>query len=443
MKPIQVLVICPTPIDYINCQHLIEQHRYQLHCLDAPLAANGFSQDFKIDRYLDQCRRLIQEHHIDVVVATRDIPSILQAQLCQDFEHLRGPSVESTFLCANKYYTHQWVEFNASQYRVLPIPLADTISTVVDESYSLPQSLSIETGWTELLKDFKVPFPWILKPCMSACSSLIFKVNSHQEAIETADIYRRFILNNLSYLQPLLRNGLDQDKYPLQHTYSVLVEAYIDVPHKCCVDGCISQGDIVIWGISDSHYYLESPDSLADFTFPSSLPPSIQNHLRQAYRDILNRLIAYGFDNQFIDVEFFVSEEGDLTVMEVNGRMAPAAAPLYRQCLSQGDPYTALINLGLGDRVSEPTLNGQVGGTFYLSTLGQGLAEDFLDFESARQFENLEIRVKPQQAIVQNGLTSVSLATVSLVGRNYQELHSEANKIRQLVLKQPDLSPWK
>ncbi|WP_293137111.1 ATP-grasp domain-containing protein [Okeania sp. SIO3I5] len=223
---------------------------------------------------------------------------------------------------------------------------------------------------------------------------------------------------------------------------SILIEEYIDFPHKCCVDGCVSNGEILIWGISDNHYYSTQPECFADYAFPSTLPRSIQEKLNQGYKKIVQKLIEYGFDNQFIDVEFFVSNKAEIKVMEINGRMIPISASLYRQCLNQGDPYTALISIAMGSRPKTPTLNGLFGGIFYMTTFAKDIAKNLFDFELANQFDNLEIRANSEQEITEISASGFTLAAVNLVGNSYAEIHEKANNIRRQLLKQPEFSPW-
>ena len=421
MEPIPILVICPRSIDDFNCQTIPEKEKYEFHFLDAPLELSGFSQQFDVINYLDQCRQYIQQHNIQVVLATRDIPSLLQAQLSQEFEHLQGTSIESSFICLHKYYTHQKINFASSQYAICLLEQEEEIF--------------------KELEAVQISFPWMMKPCKTACSSSISKVSNLQEAKEAIINYNHIIKNNLDYLSPFLQKYLDLEKYPLANHHSILIEEYIDFPHKCCVDGCVSHKEIIIWGISDNHYYSDHPECFADFTFPSTLPESTQFKLNQAYQQIVQQLIEYGFDNQFVNVEFFVSDTGEIKVMEINGRMIPISAMLYRQCLSQGDPYTALIQIGMGDRPKIPTLNGLVGGIFYITTFAQNIAKNLFDFDQAKQRPNVEIRASPEQEITENSVTGFALATINLVGKSYEEINKEANLIRQQLLKQPEFSP--
>ncbi len=176
--------------------------------------------------------------------------------------------------------------------------------------------------------------------------------------------------------------------------------------------------------------------------FSSTLPQSIREKLNRSYQKIVEILIGYGFDNQFVDVEFFVSEKGEIKVMEINGRMIPISASLYRQCLNHGDPYTALIATCMGERPKNPTQNGLVGGIFYLTTFAKDIARNLFDFELANRFDNVEIRATPEQEIAEITPSGLTLATVNLVGNSYAEIHEQANNIRRKLLKQPEFSPW-
>ncbi|MDJ1174627.1 ATP-grasp domain-containing protein [Roseofilum capinflatum] len=422
MESIPILVICPRAIDYLNCQTIPEAEKYQFHFLDAPLELSGFSQNFDVINFLEECRQYIKQHEIKVVLATRDIPSLLQAQLSQEFEHLRGPSIDSSFICLHKYYTHQKINFPSSDYTLCWLEPNKSLS--------------------ESVRAIDIPFPWMLKPCTGACSSSIMKIPNEQEAQNAIAFYQEFVVDNLKYLNPFLETYLDGDRYPLIKQNPILVEEYIDSPYKCCVDGCVSHGEILIWGISDSHYYANKPDCFADYSFPSTLPQLIQDKLKESYKKIVKTLIDYGFDNQFVDVEFFVSDNGEIKIMEINGRMIPISASLYRQCLNQGDPYSALISIGMGDRPKAPTLNGLVGGIFYLTTFAKDRAENLFDFELAEKFDNIEIRVNPKQEIAEISPSGFTLATVNLVGNSYEVIHEKANNIRRKLLKRPNFSPW-
>ncbi|NEQ83005.1 MAG: hypothetical protein F6K26_23090, partial [Moorea sp. SIO2I5] len=220
MKPIPILVICPRQIDYFNCQTIPDPETYEFHFLDAPLELSGFSRNFDLMAYLEECRQYIRQYDIKVVLATRDVPSLLQAQLSQEFKNLQGASVESAFLCLHKYYTHKLIDPTPIDYAVL--------------------KLDTDRALSEYLEEIEIPFPWMVKPCTTACSSSIVKVYNSKEALDAISIYQDIIVDNLSYLSPLLQTYLDSKQYPLIDSNPILVEEYINFPYKCCVDGCVS-----------------------------------------------------------------------------------------------------------------------------------------------------------------------------------------------------------
>ncbi|NER07825.1 MAG: hypothetical protein F6K17_37355, partial [Okeania sp. SIO3C4] len=115
--------------------------------------------------------------------------------------------------------------------------------------------------------------------------------------------------------------------------------------------------------------------------------------------------------------------------MEINGRMIPISASLYRQCLNQGDPYTALISICMGYRPKAPTLKGLVGGIFYMTTFAKDIAKNLFYFELANKFDNLEIWASPEQKITEISASGFTLATVNLVGNSYAEIHEQGNNI--------------
>ena len=132
MKPIPILVICPRQIDYFNCQTIADKEKYDFHFLEAPLELSGFSNNFDVMAYLDKCRHYIKKYNIKVILATRDIPSLWQSQLAQEFEHLKGASVESAFMCLHKYYTHKFLDFEPINYDIFLLNKEKDLSEYIE-----------------------------------------------------------------------------------------------------------------------------------------------------------------------------------------------------------------------------------------------------------------------------------------------------------------------
>jgi biotin carboxylase len=97
-------------------------------------------------------------------------------------------------------------------------------------------------------------------------------------------------------------------------------------------------------GVTDSVKY-PGTNSFERFEYPSRLPAARLAELA----DVAVRLLpALGFDDGFFNVEFFVPDDGPVTLIEVNGRLASQFAPLV-QAAHGRSTYDALFRLACGD----------------------------------------------------------------------------------------------
>ena len=414
--PLNVLVICPRSLDFINFNSTHCSEQYKFSFLDASIELSGFSKSFDILAYLDKCRRIIRENNIDIIVSTQDIPALIQAKLYSEFENLssygKSASLESSLLCLHKYYTRKYIDLS-------PIPF---------------YALDLNDEKKINASDIPIPFPWILKPCTTACSSAIYKVFNIDEAISLLPSLKEKIIDGNQYLMPFFKKYFDECQYPLLNKNIVLIEQYVPSVTRCCVDGCVYDGEILIWGISEVNSYTGFPESIADFLFPSLLSQEIQVNLKEQYINIVNKLIDYGFNRQFINVEFFVKEDGSLKLIEVNGRLSPVSTTIYRQCLINGDPYGALLKMSQNEQPKKPKWNNLYGALFYVTVFSEGWAKELIDFKAAKLLPNIEMRVKPNQYIDRNDDMGTNIASFSLIGKCYEDMCSQADIIRKSLL---------
>jgi hypothetical protein len=173
--------------------------------------------------------------------------------------------------------------------------------------------------------------------------------------------------------------------------------------------------ELILWGITDSNY-CEGHDGQCfdNCTFPSRwCGTPVEATLLDQYRAVVKRLVARGFRDQFVDVEFFIRGRDDaerarpenVRVMEVNTRMFPQMAPVYRTVLVDGDQYDALVRVGRGlgpaGGAGPRQSNGLVGSNFYVNIfLKEGApavrADDVIDFAFASTLaEHVEMKVNP------------------------------------------------
>lgn len=269
---------------------------------------------------------------------------------------------------------------------------------------------------------------------MGACSSAIYKVFNIDEATSILPDLKEKIINGNQYLMPFFKEYFDEDSYPLINKNIVLIEQFIPSVTRCCVDGCVYDGEILIWGISEVNSYTGFPESTSNFSFPSLLSAEIQLNLKEQYIHIVNKLINYGFNGQFVNVEFFVKEDNSLALIEINGRLSPVSATIYRQCLINGDPYEAILKMSQNETLEKPVWNDLYGVLFYVTVFSEGLAEELIDFKLAESLPEVEMRVKQGQYIHHNEEMGTNLASFSLIGKSYEDMCHQADVIRKSLL---------
>ena len=155
------------------------------------------------------------------------------------------------------------------------------------------------------------------------------------------------------------------------------------------------------------------PDVPQLLVLPSILPDNIQAKLWDAYDVIAQKLIHFGFNNQFLNVEFFVCKDGDVRLLEVNGRVAAVQIPSFLEILSSGDAIESLLDILRGEKPQEFAFTGIHSAFVYLTTLVSGKLSDIIHVGEANSMEYLTLLVKPDNYI------KVVSGTGSLFGYTY------------------------
>jgi hypothetical protein len=148
-----------------------------------------------------------------------------------------------------------------------------------------------------------------------------------------------------------------------------------------------------------------------------------------------------GLNNGFFNIEFWCLQDS-VTLTEINGRAATCFYNLYRRCLGSC-VYEAGLALATGRPLAVPsTTTGVVGGQFNFITFAEDLAEHLFDFEQARTIPQLTLYVSPRDRVKQVSEFGTVLAQIDLFGPSYEEIYAEAERLRRLLLKKPESSPW-
>ncbi|XP_078579289.1 uncharacterized protein LOC144863722 isoform X1 [Branchiostoma floridae x Branchiostoma japonicum] len=217
--------------------------------------------------YVQRVKKTVKDASINNVLALSDISTFVHSAVARDFHSVPGPSVEASFLAFNKAYTRQYMDPAAS---TTPYAVVD-----LDSSTML-------TDARQALR--KVGFPAFVKPATGFASVGVKKVNSDDEMTSVLqnlrtmrDKYPNFLsAPSASFFRSFYEEYVDVKKYPLALRDAVVVEPFIDAENFYTVDGCVIDGQIVHWAITDSLRYDDQ-----DARFVTMICPTTLTHEQQ------------------------------------------------------------------------------------------------------------------------------------------------------------------
>jgi biotin carboxylase len=293
----------------------------------------------------------------DGVVGTKDQSALLAALIAQR-RGLPGPTPEALIACQHK-----------------------------PTSRELQRNAAPEATPDFALLDSRVPFglPFFVKPVVGRLSQNVYRIDEPADLLDLHEIdryTRRYAdIAGLAGVDPASVHGF-------------LAEELL-TGEEVTLEGYVHGNDVTTIGITDSVKY---PGTLSfeRFEYPSRLPADRQSELA----DIAARVLpALGFEGGFFNVEFFVPETGQASIIEVNGRIASQFAPLVQR-LHGRSTYDALFELACGDDPAWKTgLPDCVGVSYCLRVFEDAFVEAIPEPE-----EGLEILVRPGLRLSEQGV---------------------------------------
>eukprot|EP00058_Branchiostoma_floridae_P010751 XP_002596239.1 hypothetical protein BRAFLDRAFT_66012 [Branchiostoma floridae] len=290
----------------------------------------------------------VRDASINNVLALSDISTFVHSAVARDFHGVPGPSVEASFLAFHKAYTRQYMDPAASTTPYAVVDL-DSPTMLTDAKQALR----------------KVGFPAFVKPATGFASVGVKKVNSDDEmtsvlqnlrtmrdkypnflSAPSASFFRSFYeeyvdvkkyplaLRDAVVVEPFIdaenfytvdgcviegkivhwavsaymsfyEEYVDVKKYPLALRDAVVVEPFIDAENFYTVDGCVIDGQIVHWAITDSLRYDDQDARFVTMICPTTLTHEQQKPIWDFYDDVMTKMIRFGFNNSFAHIEIF------------------------------------------------------------------------------------------------------------------------------------------
>jgi ATP-grasp domain len=345
-----LLVVCPQQRDVNAIRSAGLEERYRVRYAGSDL---DLLDEFDPVSFLAEWERA----PADGVIGTKDQSALLAALIAQR-RGLPGPTPEALIACQHK-----------------------------PTSRELQREAAPEATPDFAILDSSVPFglPFFVKPVVGRLSQNAYRIDDPADLVRLHEIDRY----TRRYADIAALAGADPAS-----VHGFLAEELL-TGQEVTLEGYVHGGRVTTIGVTDSVKY---PGTLSfeRFEYPSRLSADRQAELA----DIGDRVLpALGFEGGFFNIEFFVPETGQASIIEVNGRIASQFAPLVQR-LHGRSTYDALFELACGDDPAWKTgLPGGVGVSYCLRVFEDAFVEAVPEPE-----EGLEILVKPGLRLSEQGV---------------------------------------
>lgn len=168
-------------------------------------------------------------------------------------------------------------------------------------------------------------WPFMLKNTSLSLGKGIFKVETKEDLITVLDEYRadtklqdEIALNYQYYTKEIPRESLPAIIPPF------IAEHYMDINKSIeyCYEGYIdSQGKITHYALTEEVYF-SNHQALGYITPTISVEQSTVKEVEDWMDDYMGRLAELGYKNQFFNVEFWITDDGKISLVEINPRAA-------------------------------------------------------------------------------------------------------------------------
>ncbi|WP_299541862.1 acetyl-CoA carboxylase biotin carboxylase subunit family protein [uncultured Streptomyces sp.] len=313
---------------------------------------------------------------IDAIVGYWDFPVSTLVPVLNEEYGLRGTSLESIVKCEHKY----WSRLEQRE--------------VIDEHPAF--------GLVDLEGEPRVPegmrFPMWLKPVKSFSSELAYGVENEEEFREAVDNIRA----GISRIGRPFEDIMDRLDLPPEIAeaggQACLAEEAL-TGDQVAVEGFVHEGEVVVYGVLDSHTYPDSACFLRH-QYPASLTPETVERIKDISVRVIRRI---GLDNATFSIEYFHEPAtGKIGLLEINPRHSQSHAEMFEHV--DGVPnHHRMISLALGKnpRVNQGAGNYELGAKWYYRRFTDGIARRVPSGEEIARIEEsipgVKIHVIPEQ----------------------------------------------
>jgi len=352
-----IFVLGPDEINLRTLEKVGKKMGVRFHKLLEPDEV-ALATDFDFENLMDRAQRQLDrfEGSVDGILGLWDFPSSLLQPLLARENNLPGAAPEAVLKCEHKYYSRK------IQKRVVPQMVPDF--QIIDPFKEAHE------------REISLEFPFWLKPIKAHSSALGFYIENESD-LENALPKIRKGIGRLG--KPFTQSMRLMDTPPAYSELGGLIciaEGIID-GKQCTAEGFVQNGEIVIYGIIDSHRY-EGASSFQRYEYPSRLPHSVKERIEEASRAIIGDI---GLDQSCFNIEYFYDEDTEeLWLLEINPRCSQSHADIFLKVDGMSNQEVS-ASLCLGREVDWKSGDGEFGvaSKFFLRYFEDGFVKEMPD----------------------------------------------------------------
>ncbi|CAH1249282.1 Hypp8571 [Branchiostoma lanceolatum] len=329
--------------------------------------------------YVQRVKKLVADHNINIILPTIDLSTFVHAAIARDFPHIPGPSVESCYLAFHKAYTRQYLD-----------PMENLMSfDVVD----LDSPTMLEDAERALEK---VGLPAFVKPAAAFDTFGVAKVENYEDMKRALQNLRTMrdehpdfeSSPSAAFFKDYFKQYLDVEKYPLALRDVVIVEPYLDAVALYTVDGCVVDKEIVRWTITDELRFDHQEAKFMTVISPTSEPEDLQKRIWDVYEGVMARMVQFGFNNCFTNIEVFRMKDGQLRLCEVNARGSKQLQGCYTESYKNANQDYVYLTAGRGIKYVTPPETGRWASAYIVKFDDLERPGNLMDFDQIEKLKS-------------------------------------------------------
>ncbi|XP_078702146.1 uncharacterized protein LOC144928059 [Branchiostoma floridae x Branchiostoma belcheri] len=385
--------------------------------------------------YVQRVKRLVAEHNVNIILPTIDLSTFVHAAIAKDFPHIPGPSVESCYLAFHKAYTRQYLDSGESQ---TPYDVVDLDSPTMLED----AERALE----------KIGLPAFVKPAAAFDTFGVAKV-------ENLEDLKRALLNlrtmrdenpgftsspSAPFFKDYFKQYLDVEKHPLALRDVVIVEPYLDAVALYTVDGCVVDKEIVPWTITDELRFDHQEAKFMTVIAPTSEPADLQERIWDVYMGVMTRMVQFGFNNCFTNIEVFRMKDGQLRLCEVNARGSKQMQGCYRQSYKNANQDYVYLAAGRGMKYTTPPQTGRWSSAYIVKFDKLERPGNLMDFDQLEKLKSdpdvyILLSAGPDDEVTNfTGSAGCHFCWVFTYGDSREAMIRKLVDVLKLVVKKPE-----